>query len=81
MEIGKYEDRVKIEAKYRILKLYCEMKQQYNPHDSITDIGVREIEKKFIAGFIEALKLALKEIEELKWTNGFSYLTQLTIKT
>jgi len=46
MEIGKFEDRVAIETKSRIFRLYCELKKQYNPHDSITDYQVRETETK-----------------------------------
>lgn len=66
MEIGKYEDRVSIETKSRILRLYCDMKKQFNPHDSITDVRVRETEKKFIKGFINGLQEALREIESLR---------------
>jgi len=47
MKIGDYKDRIAIETKSRILRLYCTMKEEYNPHDSITDIGTRKQRKGF----------------------------------
>ena len=69
MEIGKFKDRVAIETKSRIFRLYCELKKQYNPYDSITDYQVRETETKFIIGFIKGLENALRETKELLGEN------------
>jgi len=66
MQIGKYEDRISIEAKNRILRLYVDMKRQYNPYDSITDYGARQTEKRFIKGFIDGINKALEELKELE---------------
>lgn len=61
MRIGSFESRAEIETKSRILRLYVDMRKQFN----FGAVSTTEKEYLFAIGFIGGLRRAVAELESL----------------